>query len=216
MHTFMIISFAIITLIVRLYVRVAILFPCGKRFHDHTIALKRKVWVHKTSITSLYFIAVPVPSSESEWSCICVFGVSRLPLCTMYAYWILELCGQCGILELCGQCGILELCGQCDILELCGQCDIFCFFVLVYFPYKKQFKLSHHEGLIMDNCTLHYFLSIVLGLWCLAPLSTIFELYRGGSRVTNKHHELHLLNIDILYDCCSEILVDINTMPYTN
>ena len=187
MHTFMIISFAIITLIVRLYVRVAILFPCGKRFHDHTIALKRKVWVHKTSITSLYFIAVPVPSSESEWSCICVFGVSRLPLCTMYAYWILELCGH-----------------------------IFCFFVLVYFPYKKQFKLSHHEGLIMDNCTLHYFLSIVLGLWCLAPLSTIFEIYRGGSRVTNKHHELHLLNIDILYDCCSEILVDINTMPYTN
>ena len=55
-----------------------------------------------------------------------------------------------------------------------------------------------------------------LRLWYLESFSTIFQLYRGGSRVTNKHHGLHLLKIDILYDYYSELLVDINTMSYTN
>ena len=40
------------------------------------------VWPHKTSLTRSFFIEVPVPNKESEWSCICVLGVSILPLST--------------------------------------------------------------------------------------------------------------------------------------
>ena len=38
--------------------------------------------LHKTNLTLSLFIEVPVPSQESERSCICVSGVSILPLST--------------------------------------------------------------------------------------------------------------------------------------
>ena len=37
----------------------------------------------KPSLTPPLFIEVPVPSPESEWSCICALGVSILPLSTI-------------------------------------------------------------------------------------------------------------------------------------
>ena len=43
------------------------------RLHHFT---KRDVWDHKISLTSPYFIEVPVRSQESEWPCICMLGVS--------------------------------------------------------------------------------------------------------------------------------------------
>jgi hypothetical protein len=39
-------------------------------------------WADRTSLTPPLFIDVPVPSKESEWWCICVLGVSILPLPT--------------------------------------------------------------------------------------------------------------------------------------
>jgi hypothetical protein len=54
-----------------------------------------KFWSHKTSLTTLHFIEIPVPNQESERSCIwSVFVVSMLPL---FFYLTLELFRQCGI-----------------------------------------------------------------------------------------------------------------------
>ena len=53
------------------------------------MSLRGKVWVDKTSLTPPLFIEVPVPSQESDSSCICV-----LPISTSL---ILELFRQCGI-----------------------------------------------------------------------------------------------------------------------
>jgi len=56
----------------RLYVKVCILLTHKKHLHDRIIWLRGEVWAHKTSLTSQLFIEVPVPSQESERSCICV------------------------------------------------------------------------------------------------------------------------------------------------
>ena len=56
------------------------------------IMRRGEIWVHKTSLNPQCFIEVPVPSQESERSCICVLGVSNLLLLT-----IMELFRQCGI-----------------------------------------------------------------------------------------------------------------------
>jgi len=49
-----------------------------------------------TSVTPQRFIEVLVPSPESERSCICMLGLSNLPLTTILG-WILELLRQCDI-----------------------------------------------------------------------------------------------------------------------
>ena len=55
-------------------------FTCGKHLHDIVISLRWEVWAHKTSLTPLLFIEVPVPRPEFGRSCICVIGLSISPL----------------------------------------------------------------------------------------------------------------------------------------
>jgi hypothetical protein len=57
-----------------------------KHLHDHTIPLRGEVWANKTSLTPPLLIEVPVPSMESERACICVLGVSILPLSTILIF----------------------------------------------------------------------------------------------------------------------------------
>ena len=53
--------------------------------------LRGEAWIQTTSlIPPPIFIEVPVPSQESEQSCIWVLGVSNV-------FWILELFQQCDI-----------------------------------------------------------------------------------------------------------------------
>ena len=40
--------------------------------------------VYKTSLTPPCFIEVSVSNQESEWLCICVLGVSSLPIYTIF------------------------------------------------------------------------------------------------------------------------------------
>ena len=49
---------------------------CGKHLYDHIISLRGKVWCHRTSFTTPPFTDVPVPSQNSEQTCIFVIGVS--------------------------------------------------------------------------------------------------------------------------------------------
>ena len=67
-----------------LYVRIDILLTCGKHLHNHITSLRVEVWAHKASLTLPLFIGVPVPSQESEWSCIWVLGVYIFPLSTIF------------------------------------------------------------------------------------------------------------------------------------
>jgi hypothetical protein len=46
--------------------------------------MRGTVWADKTSLTAPLFIEVPVPSQESERSCICVLRVSIVPLFTIF------------------------------------------------------------------------------------------------------------------------------------
>jgi hypothetical protein len=43
-----------------------------------------EVWAHKISLTLSFFIEVSLPSHDSQQSCICVLGVSILPVSTIF------------------------------------------------------------------------------------------------------------------------------------
>ena len=53
-----------------------------KHLHDDISSIRGDVLAHKASLNQLSFIKVPLPSQESERSCICVLWVSILPLYT--------------------------------------------------------------------------------------------------------------------------------------
>ena len=42
------------------------------------------ICAHKTSLTPPFFIEVPVPSQEIEWSCICMLWLSTLSLSMIF------------------------------------------------------------------------------------------------------------------------------------
>jgi len=58
--------------LVRLCVSIGILLTCGEHLHDRIISLRGAVWVHNSSLTQELYTEVPVPSKDSESSCICV------------------------------------------------------------------------------------------------------------------------------------------------
>ena len=60
----------IITFFSRLYVRISILLTFRKHLHDHIVSLRRKVGAIITRLTLQRFIEVPLPSEESDRSCI--------------------------------------------------------------------------------------------------------------------------------------------------
>ena len=63
-----------------------ILLTCRKNLHDSSISKRGEDWAHKTSLTPPLFIEMPVPIQESERSCICVLGISDLPLSTILIF----------------------------------------------------------------------------------------------------------------------------------
>jgi len=67
---------------------------CEKHVHDRIISLKRDVWIHNTCLAPPLFIYVYVPRQESEWSSICLQGVS---IFLWFLYWILRFFRQCSI-----------------------------------------------------------------------------------------------------------------------
>ena len=50
------------------------------------MTLRWEIWPHTTNLTPPFSIEMPVPRQESELSCICVFGVSILPLSTIFVF----------------------------------------------------------------------------------------------------------------------------------
>ena len=87
MHMFKIIAFFMRTPFAQVYTRGDILFKCKKYLqHDRIIPLRGEVWDHQASLPPPLFIEVPVPSPESERSCICVVGVS---ICFFLRFFIL-------------------------------------------------------------------------------------------------------------------------------
>ena len=93
---FKVIVVLITTLFARFYERVDILLPNGKHLHDRIISVREEVWAHKTSLTSLLFIEVHVPSQESVRSFLCVLRY-RISLFHRFWHLILEMFRQCGI-----------------------------------------------------------------------------------------------------------------------
>ena len=55
-------------------------------FLDRITSLRGEVWTNKANLALPRFIEVPVPSKESERTCICVLGVSVLLLSTILIF----------------------------------------------------------------------------------------------------------------------------------
>jgi hypothetical protein len=64
-------------LITSLYI-ILILIGKNKLFFKHDIKKDKSIL---SLIKRFYFVEVLVPSQESEWSCICVLGVSVMYMC---------------------------------------------------------------------------------------------------------------------------------------
>ena len=116
--------------------RIVILPTCGKHLHESIILLRGEVWTHKTSLSSPFFIGVPVPRKGSEWS---------------YLYWNLEIFRQCGIFG--GKCSnsvvfFGEMFRQCGIFW--GKCSDSVVFLdgnvpTVWYFWEEMFR---HCGII--------------------------------------------------------------------
>jgi hypothetical protein len=61
------------------------LLTCGiLLLHDDIISLRGEVWDNEISLTPPLVIVIPVPSQESDRSCICVLGISILHISTIF------------------------------------------------------------------------------------------------------------------------------------
>jgi hypothetical protein len=84
-NLFKVISFFIITLFDRLYVRVGILLTCGKHVHDRIISQRGEVWVHKSKClchakSDRSSPVIEVSMSCQEWSVVtCYWSVYVMP-----------------------------------------------------------------------------------------------------------------------------------------
>jgi hypothetical protein len=82
---FKITTFFIIALFTLFYVKVDMLLTCGiLLLHDDIISLRGEVWDNEISLTPPLVIVIPVPSQESDRSCICVLGISILHISTIF------------------------------------------------------------------------------------------------------------------------------------
>lgn len=70
--------------------RVDIVLTSGKHLHDCIISLSGEVWSHKTILTMLHFIEVPIPSEESERLCVCELAYGYR-ICSMIVLLIILL-----------------------------------------------------------------------------------------------------------------------------
>ena len=76
-----------------------LLLTPGRHLDDHIISLRRAVWALKTSLNLPPFIEVPMPSQESELTCICVLGVFGSTIlelffdifCFLFCYLLVEM-----------------------------------------------------------------------------------------------------------------------------
>jgi hypothetical protein len=68
--------------------------------------------------------------------------------------------------------------------------------------YINDYKLAMTVKEFNENMLIpHSFICFLLyGLWCLTQLSTIFQLYRGGFSVINKH-PVNLNDTDLRWTC---------------
>ena len=73
-------------LCVWVFVRVYILLTFGKHLYDHIISIREEIWAHEISLAQPIVIEVPVPSQESEHSCISVLELSIVPLSTILIF----------------------------------------------------------------------------------------------------------------------------------
>ena len=105
----------------------------------------RIVWIFKISLTPPLLIEVPIPSRESECSCICVLmGIDFPYIYNFIGFW--ELVQQCGI-----------FCFSIRFWELVQQCDIFCFSI-------RFWELVQQCGILRTGPTVWYILFFMLFL----------------------------------------------------
>jgi hypothetical protein len=85
------------SLLTQFYVRVDILHPCEKHFHDHTIHWG-EVWAYATHLIPHFLLMCLYQARRMICHVISVLRVDfGFPLFLWFFYWILELFWQCGI-----------------------------------------------------------------------------------------------------------------------
>ena len=90
-----IISFFIITLFDRLYMRVGILLTCGKHVHDCIISLRGEVWVHKANLIPPLLLKCLYQARKVSAFVLVCFRY-RFFLFLRFWYLIWEVYRQCG------------------------------------------------------------------------------------------------------------------------
>ena len=89
--------FMIITLFSRLYTWVDILHTRGKHVHGRSFHYMGRFRSHKNSLTLPLLNEIPVPSQESERSCICLLGYQFCPFLRFFYWIVVEMFRRCGI-----------------------------------------------------------------------------------------------------------------------
>ena len=77
--------------------------------------------------------------------------------------------------------------------------------------YKNYVKMSFENGIKSAQVDILRFRKSLVGEWCLAPLSTIFQLYRGSQKEVKLHsnrsknklmRHVHVISVQPNTFCC--------------